>query len=313
MSRSILESATAEPVRAEAAPVGPPALRRFREGWQRFRRHRTAMAGLVLLAGLFALALAAPLLTPYNPERQSLSDALRPLSVAHPLGTDHLGRDMLARLLYGGRLSLLIGFLAVGFGVVVGVPLGAVSGFQGGFTDLVIQRLADILLSFPGFLLALSLVAILGVGLQNVIISVGVSAIPSFIRLVRGSVLTIREQVYVQAAHALGQSTGVIIFRHVLPNAMAPVIVQATLSLGASILVAAGLGFLGLGVQPPTAEWGTMLGEGRQYIFRAPSVTTLPGLAIFLAVLGFNLFGDGLRDALDPRLSTVGGGGTRAA
>jgi peptide/nickel transport system permease protein len=305
MSPSTLESATPERELVQPAAIGRPALRRLLEGWQRFRRHRTAMAGLVLLVGLLALALAAPLLTSYNPERQNLSQALRPVSLAHPLGTDHLGRDMLARLLYGGRLSLLIGFLAVGLGVAIGVPLGAVSGFQCGFTDLVIQRFADILLSFPGFLLALSLVAILGVGLQNVIISVGISAVPSFIRLVRGSVLSIREQVYVQAAHAIGQRQGAIIFRHVLPNAMAPVIVQATLSLGFAILVAAGLGFLGLGVQPPTPEWGTMLGEGRQYIFRAPGLTTYPGLVIFLAVLGFNLFGDGLRDALDPRMSRV--------
>jgi ABC-type dipeptide/oligopeptide/nickel transport system permease subunit len=306
MSPSTLESATPERAIVEAPPAGRPALRRLREGWLRFRRHRTAMAGLILLVGLLVLALAAPLLTSYDPERQSLSEALRPpLSHAHALGTDHLGRDMLARLLYGGRLSLLIGFLAVGLGVVVGVPLGAVSGFQGGLTDLVIQRFADILLSFPGFLLALSLVAILGVGLQNVIISVGISAVPSFIRLVRGSVLSIREQAYVQAADAIGQRRVVIIFRHVLPNAMAPVIVQATLSLGFAILVAAGLGFLGLGVQPPTPEWGTMLGEGRQYIFRAPGLTMYPGLAIFLAVLGFNLFGDGLRDALDPRMSRL--------
>jgi peptide/nickel transport system permease protein len=305
MSSSTLESATPEGALVQTAPPGHPALRRVQEGWQRFRRHRAAMVGLALLACLFVLAAAAPLLTSYNPERQSLSQALRPLSLAHPLGTDHLGRDMLARLLYGGRLSLMIGFLAVGLGLVIGVPLGAVSGFQGGFTDLVIQRLADILLSFPGFLLALSLVAILGVGLQNVIISVGISAVPSFIRLVRGSVLSIREQVYVQAADAIGQRRVLIIFRHVLPNAMAPVIVQATLSLGFAILVAAGLGFLGLGVQPPTPEWGTMLGEGRQYIFRAPGLTTYPGLVIFLAVLGFNLFGDGLRDALDPRMSRV--------
>jgi peptide/nickel transport system permease protein len=306
MSPSTLESATPEAgVRLEAAPAGRPALRHFLESWQRFRRHRTAMAGLVLLVALLVLALAAPLITSYDPERQSLSQALRPISWSHPLGTDHLGRDILARLLYGGRLSLMIGFLAVGLGVAIGVPLGAVSGFQGGFTDLVIQRLADILLSFPGFLLALSLVAILGVGLQNVIISVGISAVPSFIRLVRGSVLSIREQVYVQAADAIGQRRALIIFRHVLPNAMAPVIVQATLSLGFAILVAAGLGFLGLGVQPPTPEWGTMLGEGRQYIFRAPGLTTYPGLVIFLAVLGFNLFGDGLRDALDPRMSRV--------
>jgi peptide/nickel transport system permease protein len=301
MRSSTLESITAEPA-PPAVAAASPRLRRFLEGWQRFRRHRAAMGGLCLLVLLLALALAAPLLTPHDPIRQKLSLALHPASAAHPLGTDHLGRDMLARLLHGGRLSLLIGFLAVGIGLAVGVPLGAVSGFYGGRTDLVIQRLADILLSFPGFLLALSLVAILGVGLQNVIISVGISAVPSFIRLVRGSVLSIREQVYVEAAHAIGQAQGLIIVRHVLPNAMAPVIVQATLSLGFAILVAAGLGFLGLGVQPPTAEWGTMLGEGRQYIFRAPALTTYPGLAIFLAVLGFNLLGDGLRDALDPRM-----------
>ncbi len=302
MPSSTLESITAEPL---ALAVQWPRLRLFLEGWQRFRRHRVAMFGLGLLVLLLALALAAPLLTRYDPVRQNLSQTLRPISAAHPLGTDHLGRDMLARILYGGRLSLVIGFLAVGVGLAVGVPLGAISGFQGGRTDLVIQRFADILLSFPGFLLALSLVAILGVGLRNVIISVGISAVPSFIRLVRGSVLSIREQVYVEAAHALGQRQSAIIFRHVLPNAMAPVIVQATLSLGFAILVAAGLGFLGLGVQPPTPEWGTMLGEGRQYIFRAPALTTFPGLAIFLAVLGFNLFGDGLRDALDPRMRAL--------
>ena len=302
MSSSTLGSVTADSAPLAAVRVAHPGLRGVVEGWQRFQRHRAAVAGLGLLLLLSALALTGPLLTPYDPARQILSAALQPVSAAHPLGTDHLGRDLLARLLYGGRLSLLIGFLAVGFGLAVGVPLGAVSGFQGGLTDLLIQRLADILLSFPGFLLALSLVAILGVGLQNVIISVGLSAVPSFIRLVRASVLSIREQAYVEAAEALGQRRAVIIVRHVLPNAMAPVIVQATLSLGFAILVAAGLGFLGLGVQPPTPEWGTMLGEGRQYIFRTPALTTYPGLAIFLAVLGFNLFGDGLHDALNPRL-----------
>jgi peptide/nickel transport system permease protein len=272
--------------------------------WRRFRRHRAALTGLILLAGMLGLVFTAPVWESHDPERQQLSQALRPMSLTHPLGTDHLGRDMLARLLYGGRLSLLIGLLAVSIGLAVGVPLGAVSGFRGGITDLVVQRLADILLSFPGFLLALSLVSILGVGVQNVIISVGVSSMPSFIRLVRGSVLSLREQVFVEAARALGQRTGMIIWRHVLPNALAPIIVQATLSLGTSILVAAGLGFLGLGVQPPTPEWGTMLGEGRQYIFRAPSLTLFPGLAIFMAVFGFNLLGDGLRDALDPRMQS---------
>ncbi len=292
---SIPASITAERSGARHRPRWPYGL----GSWRRFRRHRAATAGL-----LFGLALAAPALTPQDPEGQDLGQALAPVSRLHPLGTDHLGRDLLARLLYGGRLSLLVGFLAVGLGLAVGVPLGAISGFRGGVTDLIIQRFADVLLSFPGFLLALSLVSVLGVGLQNVVIAVGVGAIPSFIRLVRGSVLSIRQQAYVEAAAAIGQRQRTIIFCHVLPNAIAPVIVQATLNLGSAILVAAGLGFLGLGVQPPTPEWGTMLGEGRQYIFRTPALTTYPGLAIFLAVLGFNLFGDGLRDALDPRMGT---------
>ena len=299
MSSSTRASITTD---ARHAPAAPTRWQRWRDGWRRFRRHRAALIGLVVLGLMLVLVCTAAFWTTQDPTRQQLSQVLRPLSAQHPLGTDHLGRDMLARLLYGGRLSLLIGGFAVAIGLIVGVPLGACSGYQGGMTDLLIQRLADVLLSFPGFLLALSLVSMLGVGLQNVIIAVGISAIPSFIRLVRGSVLSIREYVFVEAARALGQRPGLILMRHVLPNAMAPIIVQATLNLGSSILVAAGLGFLGLGVQPPTAEWGTMLGEGRQYIFRAPLLTLLPGLAIFLAVLGFNLLGDGLRDALDPRL-----------
>ncbi len=275
-----------------------PAL----EIWRRFLRRRSAVLGLGILLTLIAMSAAAPLLSSNDPEHQKLSQAMIAPSPQFLLGTDYLGRDMFTRLLYGARWSLTIGFLAVALGLAVGVPLGALSGYYGGWIDLIIQRIADVLLSFPGFLLALSLVAILGVGLQNVIISVGISAIPSFIRLVRGSVLTIRHQTYVEAAHSVGVRDGSIILRHVLPNAMAPVIVQATLNLGTAILVAAGLGFLGLGVQSPTPEWGAMLGEGRSYIFSASYMATFPGIAIFLAVLGFNLMGDGLRDALDPRL-----------
>lgn len=292
---------------ARAIPdlVRAPELDAALDLWRRFSRRHSAVIGLLLLALLFALSLLAPWLTPLDPEKQKLSQALIAPGAQFPLGTDHLGRDMLTRLLYAARLSLTIGFLAVGFGLAVGMPLGAISGYYGRWVDLVIQRLADVLLSFPSFLLALSLVAMLGVGLQNVIISVGISAIPSFIRLVRGSVLTIREQTYVEAARAVGVRDGGIILRHVLPNALAPVIVQATLNLGSAILIAAGLGFLGLGVQPPTPEWGAMLGEGRNYIFSHSYMATFPGLAIFLAVLGFNLLGDGLRDALDPRLRNV--------
>jgi ABC-type dipeptide/oligopeptide/nickel transport system permease subunit len=259
------------------------------------------MIGLVILLVLGTASVAAPLLTAYDPVRQQLSQALRPPSMTHPLGTDHLGRDLLARLLYGGRFSLIIGFVAVGLGLAVGLPLGSISGYYGGWVDLLVQRLADTLLSFPSFLLALSLAAILGVGLQNVIISVGIIAIPSFIRLVRGTVLSIRSQAFVEAARCIGVPDRTIIFRHVLANALVPVIVQASLNLGTAILTAAGLGFLGLGVQAPTPEWGTMLGEGRSYIFSSTYLPTFPGLAIFLAVLAFNLVGDGLRDALDPR------------
>lgn len=275
------------------------------ETWGRLRRHKPAMLGLTILLILVLAALAAPLLTSYNPEAQRLVEALQRPGPSHPLGTDHLGRDILARLLYGGRLSLAIGFLAVGIGLAVGVPLGALSGYYGGWVDMIVQRVTDVLLSFPSILLALSLVAVLGVGLRNVVISVGVSTIPPFIRLVRASVLSIREQTYVEAARSVGVRDWDIIWRHILVNAMAPVIVQATLSLGATILVAAGLGFLGLGVEPPTPEWGSMLGEGRQYIFSASYMATFPGLAIFLAVLGFNLLGDGLRDALDPHLRSL--------
>ncbi len=263
------------------------------------------MLGMLILLLLGLASIAAPLLSTLDPEKMVLARALKAPSSEFLLGTDYLGRDMLTRLLYGGRVSLIIGFFAVFIGVIVGVPLGAISGYYGSWADMIIQRLTDILLSFPGFLLSLTLVAVLGVGLQNVVFSVGVSSIPSFIRLVRGSVLSIREQTYVEAARSIGAYDRDIILRHVLPNAMAPVIVQATLSLGSAILIAAGLGFLGLGVKPPMPEWGSMLGEGRSYIFSHPYMVTSPGIAIFLAVLGFNLLGDGLRDALDPRLKNV--------
>jgi len=270
--------------------------------WRLFAQRRTALIGAAILLILLFASLAAPLLSTHDPEKMMLSQVLRPPSREFPLGTDYLGRDIWTRILYGGRLSLMIGLLAVAVGLAIGVPLGAVSGYFAGRTDLFIQRIADVLLAFPGFLLSLSLVAVLGVGLQNVIIAVGIAALPSFIRLVRGSVLSIRELSYVEAARAIGVPNRAILFRHILPNAMSPVIVQATLNLGTAILLAAGLGFLGLGVRPPTPEWGTMLGEGRSYIFSAWHVATFPGVAIFLAVLGFNLLGDGLRDALDPRL-----------
>ncbi|NBC95079.1 MAG: ABC transporter permease subunit [Deinococcus-Thermus bacterium] len=269
---------------------------------RRLARNPSAVVGVALVGVLVLAALFAPWLTPYDPTKQALLSVLQAPSGEHLLGTDQLGRDLLARLLYGGRLTLFIGVFAVAVGMVVGVPLGVLAGYYRGWVDMLIMRVMDLMLSFTSFLLAMALVALLGVGLTNVIIAVGIATIPRFARLVRSSVLTIREISYVEASHALGARDGRILSRHVMPNAVAPVIVQATLSMGSTVLTAAGLGFLGLGVQPPTPEWGAMLGEGRNYIFTSAYVTTFPGLAIFVAVLGFNLLGDGLRDALDPQL-----------
>jgi len=275
----------------------------FRRGVQRFSRNRGALAGVLILCLFAIVALAAPLATTYDPEQTQLDQKLLEPSAAHLLGTDHLGRDILARLAYGARYSLLIGFAAVSVGLLLGVPLGTLCGFYGGWLDLVIQRVIDVFLSLPGFLLALSLVAVLGVGINNVILAVGLGVVPAFVRLTRASTLSIRSRGYVDAARLAGARSPVIIVRHILPNALAPVVIQATLGIGATILTAAGLGFLGLGVQQPTPEWGAMLGEGRSYIFSNPNLATFPGIAIFLTVMCFNLAGDGLRDALDPTLT----------
>lgn len=269
---------------------------------RRLRRNPSATAGLVIVGLLVLAGLFAPLLTPFDPAQQDLRMVLKPPSAEHLLGTDNLGRDVLSRILHGTRLTLFIGTFSVAVGLAVGVPLGILSGFYRGTTDMIIQRIMDLMLAFTSFLLALALVALLGVGVTNVIVAVGIAGIPNFARLVRSSVLSIREVSYVEASRALGSPDRRVLLRHVLPNAIAPVIVQATLSMGTAILTAAGLGFLGLGVQPPTPEWGAMLGEGRNYIFSSPNLSTFPGLAIFLAVMGFNLLGDGLRDALDPQL-----------
>jgi ABC-type dipeptide/oligopeptide/nickel transport system permease subunit len=222
-------------------------------------------------------------------------------SAQHLLGTDELGRSILGRIIWGSRVSLTIALGVVAVGLLIGVPFGLISGYYGGKVDFGIQRVTDMMLAFPGFLLALGLVAVLGVGLKNTVVSIGISMVPIFIRLVRGCVLTVREQVYVEAAKAVGTRDYKIILKHILPNVMVPITVQTSLGMGNAILFAAGLGFLGIGVQPPTPEWGAMLGSGRAYLFNAPHVATFPGIAIFFSVLSFNLLGDGLRDALDPR------------
>ena len=284
----------------DAVPVSRDRSRT--RGLRTLVRSKSAVIGILILLLFTFLALAAPFLTPYDPAQQSLQSAFEKPSASHPLGTDNLGRDILARIMFGGRYTLMIGILAVSLASAIGVPLGLISGYFGGWVDMVIQRIADIMLSFNPFLLALLLVAVLGVGLQSVIIAAGIGVVPQFIRLARGQALSLREEVYVQAADAFGASRISILRRHIARNSLTPIVVFATLNVGLTVLVAAGLGFLGLGVQPPSSEWGTMLGEGREYIFYASYTSTFPGLAIFLVVLGFNLAGDGLRDALDPSL-----------
>lgn len=273
----------------------------LRRNWAKLRRNKAALfGGFILLVYIFT-ALGAPLLFTGSPSAPNLIISLEGPSAQHLLGTDELGRSILGRIIWGSRVSLLIALGVVSVGLFVGVPFGLISGYYGGKVDFVIQRLTDMMLAFPGFLLALGLVAVLGVGLKNTVVSIGISMIPIYIRLVRGCVLTVREQVYVEAARAVGTRDFKILLRHILPNVMVPITVQTSLGMGNAILFAAGLGFLGIGVQPPTPEWGAMLGSGRAYLFHAPHVATFPGLAIFLAVLSFNLLGDGLRDALDPR------------
>jgi len=273
----------------------------LRRSWAKLSRNKAALFGGILILVYLAIALLAPVLFPGNPSAPNLIKSLERPSLEHPLGTDELGRSILGRIIYGSRVSLLIAIGVISFGMLFGIPLGLVSGYYRGKLDFGIQRVTDTMLAFPGFLLALALVAVLGVGLKNTVISIGISMVPTYIRLVRGCVLSVREEVHVEAAKAVGTRDAGILLRHILPNVMVPITVQTSLGMGTAILFAAGLGFLGIGVQPPMPEWGTMLGSGRVYLFNSPHVATFPGIAIFVAVLSFNLLGDGLRDALDPR------------
>jgi len=269
-----------------------------------FRRSHAAMFGLALVVALTVCAVLAPLLTPHDPNEVDTTRRLaRPLSPGHPLGTDEFGRDMTARLLHGARISLAVGLAATTLAALAGSLCGLLAGLGGGWIDHAIMRSIDTLMAFPYFLLAIAIIAALGPGLVNGMIAVAVVNIPFYGRIVRGTVLAVRETEYVQAARALGVSELRLAIKHVLRNCLAPIIVAVTLNVGGMITALAGLSFLGLGVQPPVSDWGSMLASSRQYINVAPHVAALPGLAIFLAVLGFNLLGDGLRDALDPRLN----------
>ena len=267
-------------------------------------RHRGALIGLLILTALAAMAVAAPWLSARDPIRTAPREALQPPGARFVLGSDQFGRDVASRVLHGARVSLLVGVISVSIAVGLGAPLGLVSGYYGGRLDALIMRVMDVMLAFPGILLALAIGSVLSPGLGNVMIAVGLSAVPGYARLVRATVLSAREHLYVEAARALGGRDGGILVRDILPNVVAPLIVTATLGLGGAILSAAALSFLGLGSQPPQPEWGRMLSEGRDYLREAWWISTFPGLGILLTVLAMNLVGDGLRDVLDPRLKT---------
>jgi peptide/nickel transport system permease protein len=267
-------------------------------------RQRGALLGLLILAALGTMAVAAPWLAARDPIRTAAREALQPPGARFLLGSDQFGRDVGSRVVYGARVSLLVGVISVSIAVALGAPLGLVSGYYGGRLDALIMRVMDVLLAFPGILLALAIVSVLSPGLGNVMIAVGLSAVPGYARLVRATVLAAREHLYVEAARALGGRDGGILVRDILPNVVAPLIVTATLGLGGAILSAAALSFLGLGSQPPQPEWGRMLSEGRDYLREAWWISTFPGLGILLTVLAMNLVGDGLRDVLDPRLKS---------
>ncbi|NWF94292.1 MAG: ABC transporter permease [Syntrophaceae bacterium] len=270
--------------------------------WHYFRSRRMAVGGLALIVVIFLIAGFASLLAPYDPGKTEVSMKLKPPSSAHYLGTDQLGRDVFSRMLYGSRISLSVGFVAVGISIFIGILVGAIAGYYGRWVDSILMRFVDTMLCFPSFFLILTIVALLGPQIINIMIIIGVTSWMGTARFVRAEFLSLKERDYVQAARALGVKDRRIIFRHILPNALAPVFVSATLKVASAILIEAGLSFLGFGVQPPAPSWGNILTEGRTYIFDAWWLTVFPGLAILITVLSFNLLGDGLRDALDPRL-----------
>ena len=274
----------------------------WQDALRRLLRNKLAIVGMVILTAFLLSAIFAPWLAPYDPVKQELVKRRQPPSREHLLGLDEVGRDILSRIIFGARTSLRVGVGSVSFAIVIGALTGAVSGYLGGWVDNLVMRLMDILLAFPSMLLAIAIVSILGPGLMNMLYAIAIVSIPQYARIVRASVLSVKEQDYILAARAIGCPPSHILLRNVLPNCLTPLIVQATLGIATAILDAAGLSFLGLGAQPPTPEWGAMLGRGRGSVFTAPHIVFFPGLAIMLTVLGFNLLGDGLRDALDVRL-----------
>jgi peptide/nickel transport system permease protein len=291
--------------RAQATQLEPlrPSRGLWGDALHRFARTPSALVGLALVSAFVLMAIFAPWLAPYDPREASLIDTLAPPSAAHPLGQDLQGRDELSRIIYGARNSLQIGVISVSIGVALGLIVGALAGYLGGWVDSALMRLMDMMLAIPGLLFAIAIVAVLGPGLYQIMLAIGIVNVPTFARLLRGSILHLKTTDFALSARAIGASGPRILVAHLLPNALTPLIVQATLAVATAVIDAAGLGFLGLGPQDPrTAEWGTMLADAPLYLARAPHLAIFPGIAIVLSVLGVNLLGDGLRESLDPRL-----------
>jgi peptide/nickel transport system permease protein len=278
-----------------------PATRQESRAWKKMKRNKSALVGMIIVLFFAVLAIAAPILPIADPVATSWSAIRKAPSAAHWLGTDDLGRDILSRMIYGARASLMAGVVSVMIAVVIGVPFGLISGYFGGWVDMVISRITEALLAMPFLIMAIALAAFLGPSLTNAMIAIGLSAMPIFIRLTRGQVLTVKAEDYVEGARAIGLPDFWIMLRYVLPNVLPPILVQGTLTIAAAIIAEASLSFLGLGQQPPNPSWGSMLNTAKNFMDQAPWMSIFPGTAIFLIVLGFNLLGDGLRDALDPR------------
>ncbi|MFJ2045789.1 peptide/nickel transport system permease protein [Paenibacillus sp. ov031] len=294
-----LSTNTGAPIDAASAPASGP----WREAWRTFRKNRLALAGLIIIVFFILLAFAAPYIAPYDYKEQVLADRLQAPSAEHWFGTDDLGRDVFSRVLHGARISLWVGFFSVIGSIIAGALLGLIAGYYGKWADMLISRLFDILLAFPAILLAIAIVAILGPSLQNALLAIAIVNIPTYGRLVRSRVLSLRQEEFITSARTLGAGNMRILFRHILPNSLTPLIVQGTLGIGTAIIEAAALGFLGMGAQPPDPEWGKMLSDSRQFLQKAPWTLIFPGLSIMFTVLGFNLLGDGLRDTLDPKMA----------
>jgi peptide/nickel transport system permease protein len=289
---------------AVALPATRPAHheRQALRALQRLLRHRAALVGLGMVLTVAFAAVVGPTIAPYDPADMGVGPSLAAPTLKHLMGTDTFGRDIFSRVLHGAQLSLMVGLVAVLIEASVGVFLGLVAGYYGGWIDGVLMRVIDVLLAFPGILLALAIVSVLGISLTNLMIAVGIGGIPSFARLIRGSTLTVKQNLYVTVARSIGAGDTAVIARHILPNVVSPIIVYATLRIAFAIIATSSLSFLGLGAKPPSPEWGVMLSDGREFLRVAPWVTTFPGLAIMISVMGINLLGDGLRDVLDPRL-----------